>query len=957
MDGRSPMTASVKPRACRRRVAPLLGLGLGLTVVLAVGLDAPPSARAAAPAPTLEPTAAAPAAALSTADPGAAVQRKLPPGELVVRAAAGDLDGDGSAEIAAVIRTPGGAWRAAIHAADGAERWRAPLGPIDEGEVRADRAKVSVEALGGKAGGAVADFAAPLDGSAARALRLVVGADAHRALVPIFSGVTGAERGEYGRTVEIVDVNEDGTREVVVAELGDAHHLCDGGPARVHPRIWDRASGKLGTVKITPKATGLPVLAAVAAAPGDPPGAPDTLSFFAASSSPGFGGSPAAIPPPRAAGDGDPATAWVEGDPREGAGAFVVAHVEGERPLRALRLVPGDAHDAKSWKTKNRLREAVLVLGDEHAGTRFLVTFPPLAKPGAVVVRLPAPVPATCVALVVRTVYDGTDKNKTAVGEVTALTDLDFATGPERLALLDADLTAGGTRAAAAAAALLRLAAAGPPLDAGARDLVAAALAAGAGPAGRAVLDAAHAAGGPIDALVPAFLAALGSPDAAFHDAAVRALAAAGERVARTLAPAVAAETRPAVAAGAVEVLGVVAAAAGGRPDSAAVVALLALLDGGPDALLPALGRALAAPWAYAALVSFAAARDESFARAPALAALLAGVPGPPAGLPATEIDRAVALLARWTAPAHPFAVRFNACRALAHFPGRGAVAADALALAALKDPEEVVRERALLSLVLHPGARTAAVTARALADPDRRVREAALREAPAATAAAPDARATALAATIALLDGDPWPELRRAAARALGAFGGDDAARALLAAFHDVDVEVAAAAMESAAALAAPGTAAAAESILADEALGARRRIAAAETLARLGAGAGAAAPTLLRTLERYRMLAPGDPRAEELAMACAHALGEMGAAAPAAARDAKVREALTDALVGGRTDAVRTACAWALGRLDDKAACEILADAAENAPAAPTRDAARKARDHLGCPAPTKK
>ena len=920
-------------------VAPGAGAGAGAGAAPAVAAGA---GAGAAPAPDL----------------GAVVQRRLAPGEIATRTASGDLNLDGVVEIGALVREPAGTWRVALHGPDGAELWRRPLAPIEAGDLRADRGSVAFVSLGaGKRD--LLDVSIPLEGSA-RAWRVVYAAGATGAAPPraIYEDVTGADPGEYGRALEIYDVNPeegDGEKEIVAYAIGETATLCDGSPARIDPRIFDWKSGKLRPVALTPSPLDdVPRLTAVVApaGAGAPAGSASTLSFFAASSSPGFGGSPAAIAPPKALGDGKAETAWFEGDELDGRGEFVMAHVETGRPIRALRIVPGDASSKKAWKEHNRLERALLRVGSGVAGRRWLVTFPKLDAPGAVRIELPEPLATACIALVIVSVYPGSSPKVTAVGEVTALTDLDDLAGAERVKLLAADVAAGpSSRALAAARALIDLAG-GPDAEARAPalDALAAALAAGRPPAAPAVVAAIGLAEHPSRALGDLTVAALATPVAELRAALVEKIVHHGEAMAPSVLAPLAADAPPSPAprAALIEVLGrMTAKGSAGAVD--ALVELLGRCDAGD---LAPVEKALAAAGAagYPPLLAFADARGGALACPESLAKLLGGLGRPPAGTPADRLERVVALLAGWLAPERSFALRFHAARALGRFAGAEAV--KTLALAALKDPEERVRERAVRSLAEHEGEeRPAAVIARALADPDPNVRLAALSEAPDTTGAFAEPRKEAVAAAIAILEGDPWPELRRGALLALVRFGGDDAAAALLRACGDAQVEVAAAAMDAVAHSAPPGAAATLESILVNEKLGARRRVAAAVALGDLGGHAGASAPAIVKILQRYRMLARGDEKAEELAQACARALGMIGAASPATAKEAKLVEELTDALVGGPTNPVRTACAWALGALGDAGACEILLDAKDNAPDPETRNEAARAAAKLGC------
>ena len=632
--------------------------------------------------------------------------------------------------VAGIIRSPRGTWRMALHDAGGAEVWRKPVtGALDRTPFPA-RGRVKFEALGPRG---MFDFAVPLEDSA-RLVRVLVAVDEAGKPSVAFDDVSGAEPDEYGSRVELVDIRGSGERNLVVSGIGDAPTLCDGAPARVHPSIYDWKTRKLRSASITPGIDGLATLTAAPAK--DPAPALARMTFVAASSTPGDGGSVRAVAPPRALGDGDDKTPWIEGEPRFGPGAFVVASTATSRPIHAVRIVPGHGATDKSWKGHNRIKEAILVVGGDAGGKRWLVKIPDAPKPTVMTVTLPAPATASCLALVVRDVHPGKDKSRTALSELSVLTDLDITVPDRRAAVLVEEVAGGGARAAASADSLSALGEPG----------VAAILEGhkkATDPTARARLlrtllgfDRSH-----VAAAQDACLLALGAGTEDERRAASEVLASLGAAVVPVVAALMDDPVRRREA--------LITLALIGHKEMVARAALLALLLDATDETRPAVSDALddvGAPlWPDAVLAMSDLAAETAPDTTAAFIRLVAGGAMPPGGagiglpLRVTAIKRLIA----WTTPDNVFSVRFYATKALARFTGTESV--DALSLVVLKDPQEVIRERAVASLAEHSGERPALVITRALKDDDYRVRKAALRVVAEATADTPEARGKAL--------------------------------------------------------------------------------------------------------------------------------------------------------------------------------------------------------------------
>jgi HEAT repeat protein len=163
--------------------------------------------------------------------------------------------------------------------------------------------------------------------------------------------------------------------------------------------------------------------------------------FTAASSQVGCAGQASRVTPPSELHDGRPQTAWAEEWAGVGRGEFVSGSgIRGYR-VRALRIIPGHAGSAAKWTRHNRLKRIYLLFGPKR---RYEVTFPQdpgQAAPGtAYWVVFPKPVKSSCLTLMIKEAYPGTEYNKkkgkfgdTAISEVTVFTDIDFGNAHETI--------------------------------------------------------------------------------------------------------------------------------------------------------------------------------------------------------------------------------------------------------------------------------------------------------------------------------------------------------------------------------------------------------------------------------------------------------------------------------------------------------------------------------------------
>jgi HEAT repeat protein len=575
----------------------------------------------------------------------------------------------------------------------------------------------------------------------------------NRAPRVIWNDLAGA-RDADGEVSVGLEVDEE---HVLEYQTASAVTRCDGAPPRLFARAFDFEAGRFRSV-LSPVPPPAPQkLIARRGDPAMPPGRPvGTFHFTAASTTPGAGSDARGLTAPAALDDGDPATAWAEGLGGDGRGEFLTARAgAGDYAIRGLRIIPGDAASAQSFRAKNRVRRFQLALGP-RPDQRFDVELP--EDPGADPARfrqpywvaLPKPIVSSCVTVVLTDVVPGSDaappKNygTTAISELTVFTELDGPEGAERLV---ADVS----HAADCAARV--------PTLVGLGD--AAVL-----PVAQAILVAR---GSARECLVEALTRLPADPkNAVVVEALVAAITAASDKEERLIAAALRRATAPPVVA----LARLLNAAAVPVPDRMRAARILAQLDDPrvPDALLAAVGhgplplrlavaQALASAPHLGAEPLLAAARQSATEGVARQADLLRIIPAVVRREPGGRAP-ALATLHAALEPARGFEVRGRAVMAL------GALGPDALReLVAVREgsDEPVLRHLAARELSTLGGPEALAALRTALLDTDPRVRETA------AQGLGENRDGVAGPAMIAGAKQEPWPFVRRAELEALG--------------------------------------------------------------------------------------------------------------------------------------------------------------------------------------------
>lgn len=567
-----------------------------------------------------------------------------------------------------------------------------------------------------------------------REWQAVILADAAQVQVP-FSGWTGFISGEYGeRRGPMVGVSrgEAGEYQIVVGEQREDLTLC-GRPAILSPRLLSPADLTLRAAKVqrlSPEEREQATRLTAERLPEteSPREVLPLLTPVAASS---------AIGDPRSLSDGDPATTWAENRGGSGRGEFVVMKTPPELPLSGfdvtIRPPPG--------ATVNAQAAAPQEFWLATRGELFHVTMPEDAwkQPGArYSVSLPRAVQTDCLALVTESAFEDDSAAQVTFAELSARTQFD-ATALDGLV---GALAGGGERAQAAASALAALgpkgfeaaAAAFDKLDEGGR---------------RVALDLLD--GAPCSISVPVFVRALLSPHRAHRIHARARIHRCGREAADSLVAALGElppRAQPLMAAE----LALVAPAR-------AVSAIVPRLSERPverrRLLRVALARAVQSGQAEAAV------REQlRNAELPAVALLdlLRALGDEISAYP--EAGPAVARLAADPAFRTRFLLLEPAARLAASDPGARRFVEDTLA----RDDNPLLRAQA--ARVLRAAAPFQRALVAAVADPEMRVREAAVEKVKELGAgfAAPAVEARLL--------GDPWPLVRAASAEAIAALG-----------------------------------------------------------------------------------------------------------------------------------------------------------------------------------------
>jgi HEAT repeat protein len=643
-----------------------------------------------------------------------------------------DLDGDGRAERISV--DDAGTLR--VRGSDG-KAW----GELRAPAVAGRRGATTIDQVA-SAHGRLVHAHTGLDG--AGAIELVALVDGRR-VAPVYAGVTGP-RGADGESGEQVRVDAEGALRYQTAP-GVAR--CDGFD-QLFPELYDPAAKRFRKVTIPPP-TGTALTAVAVVPPGTAPRTLGLFRFVAASTFRGDAARADRLLPPRELDDGRDDTAWVEGLPGGGRGAFVTARarVPGQS-VTAVKLTRGPG---------NLLARVALLVG----GERFTVAL----APGRVSwIALPSPVAADCVTVAIDEARP--DAGDTAIAEASIYTTRD---GPDGVAGLVRDV-ADGARGAETFAELLSQR--GPEAVAAIR----AALPGTTGEARRRLLRVAVANGS--DEAAALLVGALPTADAGERDFLRQSLD--GPLGARAQAPLLQMASDPSQPPSA---RSIAIGLAGPRLDGDAAGGLLKMPEDSPEvrAAVVALANLVPVEKLLPAVAASAARHPDDAAR---ILGILGGRARHAGDRP--RVAEAAAALLALARPDGEFALRFRALRAAGQI---GAPELVPLVSAAAADRDETLRWVALEAAGSLDGEEGVALLRSGLRDVDPRVRLAAL------TGLAAHHAPEIANAAVAALD-DRWPMVRRAAAEWLGDRCPGTAAERLVRATNDEDLQVARTALAS---------------------------------------------------------------------------------------------------------------------------------------------------------------
>ncbi len=599
-------------------------------------------------------------------------------------------------------------------------------------------------------------------------------------LVELWRGPVGAQgaHGEYRVHLEAT------AQRIWRYQTRPEVRRCDGRAGYLFPEAWD---GQFRPIYNLPRVPAdAPLIQAQRQPPAGVSGAPASSFRSRAASTQAGARDAGELAPPRELDDGDVTTVWRESLGGDGRGEFITfgSNIDAPR-VAAIRIIPGDASSPTRFRRANRLRRAGLLIGAEVA---YRVAWPddpgrdPEAAAGAPYwLVLPQPVAASCVTLVIESVYPGDPPagagraraggGETAIAELSVLTELDLTPGGSEAALV-ALVVAGegpGRRAArllaerGQAGAEATLAALADPARSAAEQLRLRRVLAKLGdPAGAGELVEGMAAVTTPDADRADFGAAL----AAMGTAAVPVLAALlVDAEAPDDARAAAVSALVAIAHDDADQALLAAAGAGPRPLRKQIAQALAVRLG-LDALLAA-ARATGPEasdkvGAEASDGTGAEASDEAGREADLWRAL--GYRARRAA--AAERARAESALRARLADASGYELRYRLLAALAPIASPAGLDELAAMLAApASDPEQIALRRvAVDALAENPAPQARALLRTALADADPGLR----RHAAEALGGRDDADDGTDRDLAARLDEDAWPRIRRAAAGAL---------------------------------------------------------------------------------------------------------------------------------------------------------------------------------------------
>ncbi len=698
---------------------------------------------------------------------------------------------------------------------------------------------------------------------------------------------------------------------------------CDDKPAWLFLELWDPAAQRFRRVKQTPVRVDdkAPVLRAARGAPPPASDASPPLVFRRAlvSAQAGAAGADELLPS-RELTDGDPRTAWREDQADFGRGEVISLQSGGAAvPVRAVRIIPGDASTPAAMAAANRLKRAALLVGKRA----YWIDFPTdPAQPAAAAaqpfwVTLDPPVEAACVALVIDQVWSGGSGN-TAIAELAVLTDLEMTPGGG-LAELAVQVGKGGhageqaARALAAvgapaapaliaeadkpgqsAATLLRLRRALVPLNAPAAvdQLLLGLRAGGDGAVMTELQDGLSAIGGPA---VPALRALIAEPRAPLE--------------ARTRA----------------------VAALHGMSSAVALPALFTLVGVEPIAVRKSVGLGLAVPrppfdrkqYHLDLLAALAAAQQRNDPAAEATLWIAIGTAAFSGTTPEEDQLRAALTARLASATGYELRDRLLDAATVSSDPAVLAALAQMLGTLAGTDSHAIALRRvAARKLYRNRTATGTTMLVPMLADPDPGVRMAAaasLGERPRKGAGDPE-----LARVLA---GDRWTDVRIAAAGALGADcrTSPDSGKALLAALDtDKDVKVQTAALGALVSCRVGGLNKLLVRVCGDRGVRYQVRIQAVGFA--IGAKDRALVPQLLACFDQARseMLGSEDPDAPQLAAALAGGLGGLG--------DERVVDPLMRAAADSAFPEVQAGAVAGLGKMCPRDARDLVRELMES-------------------------
>jgi hypothetical protein len=265
---------------------------------------------------------------------------------------------------------------------------------------------------------------------------------------PLFAGFTGWTRGEPGeRQGAALQMMGDGeAKTVVTGDIQEDLRICGDTATLLHPRGLDPKTlilrgATLQRLSTERRAKAIQIIATGGRAPAEAPLAP-LLAAKGASS--GLG-------QPNAVTDGDPQSTWSEARPGQGQGEFVLLHAPHEVPITRFAIAVAPS----SPKVEGAAPKTFYLATDSNI---YKVTLPEdawLHPNAAYDVPLPDAVKTSCVALVLDDAYArGSAHPEVTVAELYAYSEWDVPGA--KLETVASDLKGGGPRAGAAAGVLKR---------------------------------------------------------------------------------------------------------------------------------------------------------------------------------------------------------------------------------------------------------------------------------------------------------------------------------------------------------------------------------------------------------------------------------------------------------------------------------------------------------------------